>query len=352
MIELFLDCQRPVCRVGNRLVEKPRRVATSGFRHVHRGIGVLEQLRRRISVLRKQGDTDRSGDTNLATVGINGRLQRCLQGPAEGFNARTVTFGQHDHKFIATEPGKPRLPARRRGVLAEFEQPLSDPRQQHIAKAMAQRVIDPFQLIKVDEQDGEIGFVFMRSADQVIQLLVKLGTVWQAGQRIVQRQKADAFLRRTSFCQVAHDDQSLFLAFPIEVAHAVFDGQDSPILMQCVAFVRDFLAGAHDLSDLGLFRQRHKLKRGVTNHFRREISQHAQQRRVDVGNDAVDMKGDTFNTRRHELAQSLAALAVLHLGAPVLRNVRDHHESAVNFRRTPRHQADLDPAFATLRGNQ
>ena len=64
--------------------------------------------------------------------------------------------------------------------------------QQLIAGMVAQRIVDVFEQIQVDEQDGDAIAAIRGVDDEQAQRLVKLQTVRQASQRIVMGQVGHA----------------------------------------------------------------------------------------------------------------------------------------------------------------
>ena len=175
-------------------------------------------------------------------------------------------------------------------------------------------------------------------------MIVELCAVGQAGQHVMQRQKANAFFCRAALRQITDDDQPLWLIVPLKIAHAVFDGQHATVFVNGKAVVGGFHTGGDYLFDLCMATFGHKLQRLMAHHFVHGVAEHFQQRWIDVGDRALHVKCHAFNARVHELAQSRRDLKALKLCQTVWRDVKHHHKHPISDGLTARHQTHLNPA--------
>ncbi len=105
---------------------------------------------------------------------------------------------QHD-ELVAAEPRHD--VARAQALL----QPRAHLAQQHVAGIVAQRVVDHFETIEVDEQHGELAVVAARRFDREIQQLAEHRTVRQPGEAVVRREILDPLLRALARRDVLDD---------------------------------------------------------------------------------------------------------------------------------------------------
>ncbi len=67
--------------------------------------------------------------------------------------------------------------------------------QHRIASLVAERVIDQFEVIQINEQNGESGTCLPGPVDGCVQQFTESRAVWQPGQTIVRRQNTEFFPR-------------------------------------------------------------------------------------------------------------------------------------------------------------
>jgi len=92
-----------------------------------------------------------------------------------------IETGQHDDEFVATQP-------RDRIALAHrADQPLRNRLQQLVAGVVAQRVVDAFEMIKVEEEAPDVRAVALRQREKLLQPLIEQRPVRQASQDIFVR---------------------------------------------------------------------------------------------------------------------------------------------------------------------
>ena len=97
-------------------------------------------------------------------------------------------IGEHQNKLVATL-------ARQRVFLANnVAQSLTDRLQQLVAHAMTLRIIDGFEMVKVQKQDADTILLALSAVQCLGQAVKQQGAVRQTGERIVSRQVVGAIL--------------------------------------------------------------------------------------------------------------------------------------------------------------
>jgi hypothetical protein len=97
---------------------------------------------------------------------------------------------EHDHEFVAPETGN-RIPLR-----TQLLKPLADLLQQAIAHVVPERVVERLEIVEVDEQQGALALAAHARRDGYPQAVVQQAAVRQAGQRVIEGEMPDLFLRR------------------------------------------------------------------------------------------------------------------------------------------------------------
>ena len=169
------------------------------FGSVHRGIRAFHQCTLGFPISRVNRDADAGADAAF--------LIEQLHRPGQGKDDRrchgidVLELGgvqaQHD-EFIAAEPchhvAGPHALAQAHGGLL----------QQCVTGLVAQRVVDHFEMIQIDEQHRKAR-VLVRAADQCIQPLTQECPVGQLGERVVGRQVTNALIGDLALRYVATD---------------------------------------------------------------------------------------------------------------------------------------------------
>jgi len=116
------------------------------LRDVHRDVG-LAQDRRRIGAVARNRDADaRSDDQRLAGDAI-GRDERFDDALGDRLGLDETVPGQENREFVAAQ-------TRHQIVVAHFGfEPACDLAEQRVTPVMAERVVDVFETVEVDEQD-------------------------------------------------------------------------------------------------------------------------------------------------------------------------------------------------------
>ena len=121
-----------------------------GLGHVHRDVGVADDVRRDLGGVAGARDPDARGDRDVAGPPIRyGARSSRTSRSAIAIGALEVgrVLGQ-DRELVAAEAGHEVALADRPG------DPLGDRDEQRVAGRVAERVVDDLEVVEVDEQDG------------------------------------------------------------------------------------------------------------------------------------------------------------------------------------------------------
>ncbi|MFO1197970.1 MAG: hypothetical protein U1E86_13480 [Burkholderiaceae bacterium] len=216
---------------------------------------------------------------------------------------------------------------------------------------MAERVVDRLEAVEVDEDDRDAPIVPARQRERARQPVVQVLPVGQLGERVVQRQELDAFLRLLAGGDVAHDDHALLFPAELRQARDQLDRDPPTARVDHHRLVRLFPMGLHALRDARPPVFGDELERVLPDQRGGRVAAQRDQRLVDVGDEPVAMEQDALAAGLHELSHPLLALADGALGVPRVGDVVDHHEGAQQLAcvREVRDQADLDDPLVAVR---
>ena len=166
-----------------------RGVAAVLLAFVHRGVGVLEQGFGVFAVVGKDGDAEAAGNQHLGAVDDEGLGQALQHLARHQFRVMgVVKVGQDDREFVAAEPGhRIRFPD-------AAGQALGGLLEQFVTGVVAQGVVDLFEAVQVEEQDGDLGSVPAAPGQGMGQAVHEQRAVGKLGQRIIVRLHAQLFL--------------------------------------------------------------------------------------------------------------------------------------------------------------
>ncbi len=331
-------------RDGHLGLEEAAAGAALGLGVVHRRVGMLDERLGAAAVAREQRDADRRRHRDRRALHLERRADGGEQLVRHLLHAggRGVAGEQH-HELVAAEARDEVAGAQRAGDAACHRL------QQRIAGKVAERVVHALEVVEVDEQQRERGAARAGLRHQRLGLLDEGVAVRQAGERIVVREVVDALARLDAVAQVAHDRHAQALALVVQRAHDELHRDAAAVLVVDRGLVGDLGAGGHDRADALALVGGDEVQRGPAAHLVQRVAHQRQQRRVDVGDDTVLVKGDALGAGVHELGEPLLAFAQGQLGAAVARDVGDQHERAhrVAGGADVRQQVDLDVARAT-----
>ena len=155
---------------------------------VHGVVGVLDQLGHGGTVLRVHRDADAAGDDEVHVLALKRCRQHVQNALAHELTGAHVGLVQDHDELVAAQA--------RHGVVGA--QALLDPvrhlHQHHVAKAVAQRVVDVLEAVQVDEHHGKGAVVALGNCNRLFHPLVQHDAVGQAGERVAVGQVVDATL--------------------------------------------------------------------------------------------------------------------------------------------------------------
>ena len=162
-------------------------VASSGLGAVHRGVRVAQQVGRRHAVPVVDRDADAGGHEQLRALDHDGIAQGRPQllGHAHGVVGAARHARQDDDELVATEAGEDGL------VTQGGPQAVGHRRQQRVADAVPEAVVDGLEVVEVDEQQGHVPRCCL--LQQRIDAGDQLGAVGQAGEVVVGRRPLQPF---------------------------------------------------------------------------------------------------------------------------------------------------------------
>ncbi len=172
--------------------------------HVHRHVGVAQQLVRGLVVAGRDGDADAGVDEQLLAAMLERRLEGGQQAFGDVERAGRVgrVLDQH-RELVAAHPGD-RVTGSQRAA-----QPLRHPDEQLIAVAVPEAVVDVLEVVEVDEQDGQRVAPPPRPGERVVEPVGEQGAIGQTRERVVEGLVPEFVLERLAGGDVAVvDDQA------------------------------------------------------------------------------------------------------------------------------------------------
>ena len=309
---------------------------------VHGGFGVFEQGVELLAVVGGDGDANGCGHKNLLARHLQGLGQCIQQAGAELGGFVLAGVGQQGDKVITGM-------ARERVVVLQVgAQAVGDFEQQQVALAVAQRVVDVFETVNVDPEQGQGGAL----AESVLEVRAQQGAVGQAGELVVVRELLYA-LGHVFFVGKVAGDLALGVAQGVnEHRFGVFAAAFAAVAQLAMPRFALGELGPHAAVDgRGRF-ARLQDARVLPQHFGGGVFAGAGEGVVDVFDAALQVGDDdgqgVLRNRLRELAHGLFALQAL---GDVARD--DHVTRALaRLRGLARHR-QLKPALAVghLQGN-
>ena len=171
--------------------------ATGSLGGVQREIGVADQGIGAGAARIADRNADRGTDRHLVTLDRVGARHLLDQGFGERFEqAGLDRSGQNGLEFVAAEAPDLAVDTHHRF------QPLGDLAEEGIADRMPQRVIDVFEPIEIDQEQGTALLPARSVAQCLLERLAHHRTIGQPGQRIEPGEAGDFLLRAALFSQV------------------------------------------------------------------------------------------------------------------------------------------------------
>ena len=181
--------------------EETMAAAAAVFGRVQRHVGLLQELVGVNAVIRRHGDADRGADVHAMAVDFERFLQRARQALGEplGVLAALRAGLQHD-ELVAAEA---------RDHIARLDdgaEPERDLLEQLVADRVAERVVDGFEPVEVDQVDGKVILAFVHGREHAADPLAELRPVGEAGEFVELGEMRDALLRALALGHVFEDD--------------------------------------------------------------------------------------------------------------------------------------------------
>ena len=159
---------------------------------IHGDIGRAQQSRQRLAMVGVAGDADRRAQVDMLTAEVKPFAQRELDraGNARG-GAMAGQVGEEHGELVTRQPPDHGI-ARPSSDLRHhhFAQPPGDPRQQLVARGMAQRIIDALEPVQIDEEQSGLA-LFHPLGEMAFDLTAKAGAIGKAGNLVEQRERLD-----------------------------------------------------------------------------------------------------------------------------------------------------------------
>ena len=177
--------------IAQRDVEDLEPPAALLFGEVHRGVGVAQQLLRGLAAVVADRDADGGGDEHLTAVELE-RLDHGVDEALRDFGDRVVGAG------AGGDDGE-LVPARARDeILLAYAagEPCRDLEQQHVAGAVAKRVVDELEAVQVERQHADAVLQPPGVAQLGLKLALEQRAVRQPGKGILQCATAQLVLGR------------------------------------------------------------------------------------------------------------------------------------------------------------
>ncbi len=192
-------------------IEETIAVAAGGFRPIEREIRHFQQIVGLGVVLECRRNADAGADTDIAPVDLE-RLAQHLDDAVRqrlGGTELVALAGLNDGEFVAAEPGQNiGLAQQRFQTGRHFDQ-------QGIAGGMAERIVDLFETIEVQQENGEGLLQAALPRRGFVDFLNERSAIGETRQRVMVRQKGDALLGLLPLGDVLDDGNDAFRLTPV-----------------------------------------------------------------------------------------------------------------------------------------
>ena len=183
---LRLRSDRSTPRWHPVLMEHAEAVSTRVLHGVHRGVRISEETFDGVAILGKNSDTHTQGQVDFPAADLDGLRSISNDLFAAMFHVLYGSdFGHHDDELVSAHSGH--------GVRFTYarEQPLPNGREEDIAIRVPKRVVDLFEPVDINEEDGNLMVVGLCSKDRLAETLVEQRAIGEAGQVIMMREIVD-----------------------------------------------------------------------------------------------------------------------------------------------------------------
>ena len=163
---------------------------------VHGVIGIFDELSHVLPVSGIHRHTDAAGDDEAHVITLKRLRQHFQNALTDDFTRVHIGLVQDDHKLVTAQAGHGVI-----GAQAFFDA-VGHLHQHHVAKTVAQGVIDVLEAVQVNEHDRKAMVVALRHGNGLLDPLTQHHPVGQASQRIAVSQVVDALLVRYGLGEV------------------------------------------------------------------------------------------------------------------------------------------------------
>ena len=317
-------CQRLESGLVQTRQEKLEVAAAAFFRQIHRRIGIANQRLRRFAIFRKNADADRT------------RYRQQLLFEREWFADRLGNFfsdrrdifgfgqiGDDHQKFIAAEA------ADHIGATQTTLQSAGNTFQQFVARIVAERIVDGFEIIEIDEQHPHQRLLSPCTGQHHLQAIHQQRAIRQVGKRIVMRHELDARFGLFAIADIANGGHANGPSAVHNVFADDFGGEFAAVGPQHRRFVGPLETCANIFLHYFARSRRNKILGLTAEQLCRRNTHHARYRLVAIGDHALIEERNTLVGGVGKFPQPLFAVANGLLRLPVACDVVDQDKGAL-----------------------
>ena len=229
--------RQPLLRLRlQALIEELPAIAATFLDRIHRGIGIAQQIIRRMRTAISNRHPDTARHEQIVAL-KHDRLPQYVVDPRrqQGHADRLLDLLAQGDEFIAGQPAN--------GIARPYllDQASGNGLQEQIPDLMTIGVIDQLEAIQIDEQQGHIQTAAPRTLQGLRQALADQDPVRQSGQRVMGRPAGEFFLRPLALGNVAQGHHQQPVVTIAEFGNRGFERKESAIL----AVTDHIIAAAH-----------------------------------------------------------------------------------------------------------
>src|SRR5690606_38480823 len=219
---------------GQLAVEAGQSVAAGAFGAHQCQIRLLEQFAGAATRAAVVGNADAGADVQLVLARLEGCLEGLQDAPAAVHGCVQIIMVEQQQELIATQPGE------QVAAVGERSQPVGHGTQQRVADIVAEAVVDAFEMVQVDEQQGQrqaIGKGLVQLDEQVV-------ATGDIGQLVEVGQETQALLGALAVTDVAQQQQMAALSGTFKWRAGTFQHK-AVVIAVCREFQRRLQLSLH-----------------------------------------------------------------------------------------------------------
>ncbi len=181
--QIVFECAADLGRLVQITRIETEPAAPVALGRIERQIGIAHQIVAGQSVERRNRHADRRPDDTAAAldrIGLRQAVDDVRRHVAQ--LAAIFEVGKNDLEFIAAQPADHFL------VADDLEQPFGNLFEQRVAGRMAERVVDLFEAVEIEQHDRADALLLRKGGKRGVELFRNVEPVGQPGQRIIQRE--------------------------------------------------------------------------------------------------------------------------------------------------------------------